>query len=33
MILDVSHLCDKSFWETIDYYKGKIWASHIIVEH
>ena len=28
MILDVSHLCDKSFWETIDYYKGKIWASH-----
>ena len=28
MILDVSHLCDKSFWQTIDCYNGKIWASH-----
>jgi len=28
MILDVTHLCDKSFWESINYYNGKLWASH-----
>jgi len=28
LILDVTHLCDKSFWETIEVYKGPIWASH-----
>ena len=28
LILDVTHLCDKSFWETIDLYSGPIWASH-----
>ncbi len=28
MILDVTHLCDQSFWEAIDHYNGKIWASH-----
>ena len=28
MILDVTHLCDQSFWEAIDHYNGKMWASH-----
>ena len=28
MILDVTHLCDQSFWEAIDQYNGKMWASH-----
>lgn len=28
MILDMTHLCDQSFWETLDNYNGKIWASH-----
>lgn len=28
MILDMTHLCDQSFWETLDNYKGKLWASH-----
>jgi membrane dipeptidase len=28
MILDATHLCDESFWETIDNYNGYIWASH-----
>ncbi|MDG2396231.1 MAG: membrane dipeptidase [Flavobacteriaceae bacterium] len=28
LILDVTHLCDLSFWETINFYKGKLWASH-----
>ena len=28
MILDVTHLCDQSFWEAIDHYNGKVWASH-----
>lgn len=28
MILDVSHLCDESFWEAVDLFQGPIWASH-----
>jgi membrane dipeptidase len=28
MILDVTHLCDESFWEAIDLYQGPVWASH-----
>jgi membrane dipeptidase len=28
MILDVTHLCDVSFWEAVDCFKGPIWASH-----
>jgi len=37
MILDVTHLCDKAFWEALDLYQGPIWASHnncrAIVDH
>src|SRR5690348_11309953 len=28
IILDVSHLCDESFWEALDHFPGRIWASH-----
>ena len=28
MILDVTHLCDDSFWEAVDVFKGPVWASH-----
>lgn len=28
LILDATHLCDQSFWETMDVYDGPIWASH-----
>jgi len=28
MILDVTHLCDQSFRETLEHYDGKLWASH-----
>ncbi len=28
LILDATHLCDQSFWETMDVYNGSIWASH-----
>ncbi len=28
MILDVTHLCDESFWEALKLYQGRIWASH-----
>ena len=28
LILDVTHLCDQSFWETLDNYNGNLWASH-----
>jgi len=28
MILDATHLCDQSFWETMKVYEGPIWASH-----
>ncbi|MEZ4955160.1 MAG: membrane dipeptidase [Saprospiraceae bacterium] len=28
MALDVTHLCDISFWEAMDCFNGVIWASH-----
>jgi membrane dipeptidase len=28
IILDVTHLCDESFWEALDLFSGPIWASH-----
>lgn len=28
LILDMTHLCDDSFWETIDLFGGPVWASH-----
>lgn len=28
MILDVTHLCEASFWEAIKLYNGPVWASH-----
>lgn len=28
LILDTTHLCDQSFWETMKVYQGPVWASH-----
>lgn len=28
IILDVTHLCDESFWDAMDLYEGPLWASH-----
>src|SRR5690606_36313616 len=28
IILDVTHLCDESFWEALDHFRGPVWASH-----
>lgn len=28
IILDATHLCDESFWEALDCFKGSVWASH-----
>ncbi len=28
IILDVTHLCDESFWEAVDLFPGPVWASH-----
>jgi len=28
IILDVTHLCDESFWEALDHFHGPTWASH-----
>lgn len=28
IILDATHLCDESFWETMKLYNGPVWASH-----
>jgi membrane dipeptidase len=28
IILDVTHLCDESFWDALDRYHGPMWASH-----
>lgn len=28
MILDATHLCDESFWEALEIFKGPVWASH-----
>ena len=27
-ILDVTHLCDESFWEALELFAGPVWASH-----
>ena len=28
MILDVTHLCDESFWEALEVFNGPVWSSH-----
>jgi membrane dipeptidase len=28
IILDATHLCDISFWEALDVFRGPVWASH-----
>jgi membrane dipeptidase len=28
IILDATHLCDVSFWEAMDSFHGRVWASH-----
>ena len=28
LILDVTHLCDESFWDALEHYDGPLWASH-----
>jgi membrane dipeptidase len=28
IILDATHLCDDSFWEALDFFGGRVWASH-----
>ncbi len=28
IILDATHLCDLSFWEALEKFKGHVWASH-----
>lgn len=28
IILDMTHLCDDAFWQTLDHYNGPLWASH-----
>ena len=28
IILDVTHLCDDSFWEAVEHFNGPLWASH-----
>jgi membrane dipeptidase len=28
IILDATHLCDDSFWEALETFKGNVWASH-----
>jgi membrane dipeptidase len=28
IILDVTHLCDRCFWEALEIYQGPLWASH-----
>ncbi len=28
LILDVTHLCDESFWEAVEVFQGRLWASH-----
>jgi len=28
IILDATHLCEKSFWEALDHFNGPVWASH-----
>ncbi|MEX2513410.1 MAG: membrane dipeptidase [Cyclobacteriaceae bacterium] len=28
IILDATHLCDDSFWDAMDHFRGHVWASH-----
>lgn len=28
IILDVTHLCDDSFWQALNHFNGHVWASH-----
>ena len=28
VILDATHLCDDSFWEAMEHFHGRVWASH-----
>jgi membrane dipeptidase len=28
IILDVTHLCEQTFWQALDFYQGPVWASH-----
>ncbi len=28
IILDVTHLCEQTFWQALDLYQGSVWASH-----
>lgn len=28
IILDVTHLCEESFWEALEHFSGPVWASH-----
>ncbi len=28
IVLDVTHLCDESFWDALAHYNGPLWASH-----
>lgn len=28
IILDVTHLCDESFWDAMRHFQGRVWASH-----
>jgi len=28
MILDVTHLCERTFWDALELFKGPVWASH-----
>ena len=28
LILDVTHLCDETFWDVLELYEGRVWASH-----
>jgi membrane dipeptidase len=28
LILDTTHMCDQSFWEALNIYRGPLWASH-----
>jgi membrane dipeptidase len=28
LILDATHLCDQTFWQALDLFRGPVWASH-----
>lgn len=28
IILDATHLCDDAFWDAMDHFNGRVWASH-----